>query len=96
MSGRRPCFVDAARAWLALDTDPTTRDEVQSMLDAGEHDALADRLLGARLEFGTAGLRGEMGGARVTPIPPLIGSFTLCAYRPITFVQMVRRPIRFV
>ena len=52
---------DAAAEWLSLDTDPTTRGEIQSMLDAGDNSTLADRLLSGRLEFGTAGLRGEMG-----------------------------------
>ena len=75
-------MVDAARAWLGLDTDPATRDEVQSMLDAGEHDALADRLLGARLEFGTAGLRGEMGAGydRMNDLVVLQTTQGLCQY----------------
>lgn len=62
-------LVAAARAWRADDPDPETRAEVDRLLapvergDAlGEPDlaALADRF-GARLQFGTAGLRGEMG-----------------------------------
>lgn len=51
---------DAARAWLALDPDPDTRAELEALLVAGDAAALADRF-GARLEFGTAGLRGELG-----------------------------------
>ncbi|TYK43264.1 phospho-sugar mutase [Actinomadura decatromicini] len=49
-----------AEEWLAQDPDPDTRAELQAILDAGDGGALADRF-GARLEFGTAGLRGELG-----------------------------------
>jgi phosphomannomutase len=51
---------DQARAWLAQDPDPATRDELHALLDAGDEAALADRF-GTRLQFGTAGLRGELG-----------------------------------
>jgi phosphomannomutase len=51
---------ELARAWIAGDPDPTTRDELQRLLDADEQDELADRL-GMSLEFGTAGLRGVVG-----------------------------------
>src|SRR4029450_6707243 len=54
----------AARAWRDEDPDPVTRAEVDRLLggDGGgpDVDALAERF-GARLQFGTAGLRGEMG-----------------------------------
>jgi phosphomannomutase len=50
----------AAEAWLADDPDPATREELAGLLAAGDDDALADRF-GARLQFGTAGLRGPMG-----------------------------------
>lgn len=62
-------LVAAARAWRADDPDPETRGEVDRLLAPvergealGDADvaALADRF-GARLQFGTAGLRGEMG-----------------------------------
>ncbi|HLT68754.1 MAG TPA: phospho-sugar mutase [Acidimicrobiales bacterium] len=57
-------LVAVARAWRDEDPDPETRAELDALLggDGGEPDlaALADRF-GARLEFGTAGLRGEMG-----------------------------------
>ena len=49
-----------ARAWLADDPDPVTRDELQAVLDAGDADELADRFR-ARLTFGTAGIRGALG-----------------------------------
>ncbi|GAA2085667.1 phospho-sugar mutase [Actinomadura alba] len=50
----------AAERWLAQDPDPVTRQELRAVLDAGDDAALADRF-GAKLEFGTAGLRGELG-----------------------------------
>ena len=50
----------AAEAWLADDPDPETRAELQALLDAGDTEALADRFRG-RLQFGTAGLRAELG-----------------------------------
>jgi phosphomannomutase len=64
-------LVAAARAWRDEDPDPETRAEVDRLLaggDRGEGGAgrgpdlagLADRF-STRLEFGTAGLRGEMG-----------------------------------
>ncbi|TDC15057.1 phospho-sugar mutase [Streptomyces sp. 8K308] len=49
-----------ARAWLAEDPDPETRAELAALLDAGDTAALAERFAGT-LQFGTAGLRGEMG-----------------------------------
>ncbi|MFF4619885.1 phospho-sugar mutase [Nonomuraea jabiensis] len=53
-------LVGAAREWLAQDPDPETRDELSRLLDGGDLEALRDRF-GAKLEFGTAGLRGELG-----------------------------------
>lgn len=56
----------AARAWSALDPDPVTRAELEALVvgaEAGDAAAtadLADRFSG-RLQFGTAGLRGELG-----------------------------------
>jgi phosphomannomutase len=58
--------VDDARAWMAQDPDPVTRTELDALVaraEAGEQpaaDDLAERFSG-RLEFGTAGLRGELG-----------------------------------
>ncbi|MGW6494015.1 phospho-sugar mutase [Nonomuraea angiospora] len=49
-----------AREWLAQDPDPETRDELSRLLDGGDLEALRERF-GAKLEFGTAGLRGELG-----------------------------------
>jgi phosphomannomutase len=53
-------ITDVARAWLVDDPDPETRAELQAILDAGDTAELTDRF-GARLEFGTAGLRGALG-----------------------------------
>ncbi len=58
--------MEAARAWLAQDPDPETREELTDLLaaaDAGDASALADLddRFGTRLAFGTAGLRGELG-----------------------------------
>ncbi|NUU20191.1 MAG: phospho-sugar mutase, partial [Streptomycetaceae bacterium] len=52
--------VETARAWLAEDPDPDTRAELRALLDAGDEAGLADRFSGL-LQFGTAGLRGELG-----------------------------------
>ncbi len=49
----------AAQAWLAVDPDPQTRAELEELL-AHDPEEVADRFSG-RLEFGTAGLRAELG-----------------------------------
>ncbi|MFH9736907.1 phospho-sugar mutase [Streptomyces roseolus] len=49
-----------AQAWLAEDPDSATREELGALLDRGETDELAVRFAGT-LQFGTAGLRGELG-----------------------------------
>lgn len=49
-----------ARSWLAQDPDPDTRAELEKLLESDDGDALRERF-GSRLEFGTAGLRGELG-----------------------------------
>lgn len=59
-------MLDAARAWFAQDPDDVTRDELAALIAAAEGgDAAAsadlDDRFGARLEFGTAGLRGRLG-----------------------------------
>lgn len=59
-------IVERAHAWLAQDPDAQTRAELQDLIERAEADdtdavaALEDRF-GARLAFGTAGLRGELG-----------------------------------
>jgi phosphomannomutase len=49
-----------AKAWLDEDPDSDTRAELGALIDAGDLDALAERFSGT-LQFGTAGLRGELG-----------------------------------
>jgi phosphomannomutase len=51
---------EAAQRWLEQDPDPETRAELEALLAANDEAGLADRF-GSRLEFGTAGLRGEIG-----------------------------------
>jgi phosphomannomutase len=53
-------IAEEARRWLTADPDPSTRAELQGILDSGDAQALAERF-GARLEFGTAGIRGPLG-----------------------------------
>ncbi|MBB6350628.1 phosphomannomutase [Nonomuraea muscovyensis] len=53
-------LVRRARQWLAQDPDPETRAELSGLIEQGDLAALADRF-GRKLEFGTAGLRGELG-----------------------------------
>jgi len=53
-------LMQRARAWAAEDPDPVTRAELEELIARGESDELADRFDGT-LEFGTAGLRGELG-----------------------------------
>lgn len=53
-------LVRRARQWLAQDPDPDTRAELSTLLETGDLPALRDRFQ-AKLEFGTAGLRGELG-----------------------------------
>ncbi|GAB2777386.1 phospho-sugar mutase [Streptomyces chlorus] len=49
-----------ARTWLAEDPDPETRAELSALLDADDVTELTARFSGT-LQFGTAGLRGELG-----------------------------------
>ncbi len=49
------------RAWINADPDPETRAELEALLAAGHDAELAERM-GPELDFGTAGLRGAVGG----------------------------------
>ncbi|MEY3933427.1 MAG: hypothetical protein RLZZ606_26 [Actinomycetota bacterium] len=51
---------EKALAWRNQDPDPGTRAELQALLDNNDLDGLTSRFH-TRLEFGTAGLRGELG-----------------------------------
>ncbi|MFE7134240.1 phospho-sugar mutase [Streptomyces sp. NPDC057638] len=53
-------LIERARTWLAEDPDPETRAELAALIDGGDPAALAERFSGT-LQFGTAGLRGELG-----------------------------------
>ncbi|MGW8397534.1 phospho-sugar mutase [Streptomyces lydicus] len=57
-------LITRAQAWLAEDPDPETREELSKLIDgAGDADITAElavRFAGT-LQFGTAGLRGELG-----------------------------------
>ncbi|MFF4251375.1 phospho-sugar mutase [Streptomyces sp. NPDC001663] len=53
-------LIARAKTWLAEDPDPETRDELSKLIEAGDVTELADRFSGT-LQFGTAGLRGELG-----------------------------------
>ncbi|MEV5849251.1 phospho-sugar mutase [Streptomyces sp. NPDC051985] len=53
-------LIARARTWLAEDPDPDTRDELAKLIDAADLPELSARFSGT-LQFGTAGLRGELG-----------------------------------
>jgi phosphomannomutase len=62
----RAALFGQARAWMAQDPDPVTRAELDALVaaaEAGDRPSAADlaERFGGRLEFGTAGLRGELG-----------------------------------
>lgn len=92
-----PDLLARARTWLADDPDPDTRTELTALLAAAEAGAegeapggedaarawaeLASRFAGT-LEFGTAGLRGEMGAGpnRMNRAVVIRAAAGLCAY----------------
>jgi len=53
-------LITRAKAWLAEDPDADTREELAELIDARSLPELATRFSGT-LQFGTAGLRGELG-----------------------------------
>ncbi|WP_030779073.1 phospho-sugar mutase [Streptomyces sp. NRRL S-920] len=53
-------LIARAQAWLAEDPDPETREELAKLVDAEDTAELTARFAGT-LQFGTAGLRGELG-----------------------------------
>ena len=53
-------LLETAANWLSQDPDPETRKELQDLIDSKDYEGLRARFE-TRLEFGTAGLRGELG-----------------------------------
>lgn len=53
-------LIARAKAWQAEDPDSDTREELAKIIDAEDIGTLAERFAGT-LQFGTAGLRGELG-----------------------------------
>lgn len=53
-------LIETAKAWLAQDPDSATASELQDLIKT-ENLAELESRFGSRLEFGTAGLRGELG-----------------------------------
>ncbi|MGW2508311.1 phospho-sugar mutase [Streptomyces scopuliridis] len=53
-------LIARAKVWQAEDPDSDTREELGKIIDAGDTGTLAERFAGT-LQFGTAGLRGELG-----------------------------------
>ncbi|MEV0525382.1 phospho-sugar mutase [Streptomyces sp. NPDC050439] len=53
-------LIARAQAWLAEDPDPETREELAKLIETADTAELAARFSGT-LQFGTAGLRGELG-----------------------------------
>ncbi|GAA4113767.1 phospho-sugar mutase [Nocardioides fonticola] len=83
-------LLDRVRRWVAEDPDPATRDELGVLLAAAEAagpdapaalDDLADRFAGT-LAFGTAGLRGALGGGpnRMNRVVVMRAAAGLAAY----------------
>ncbi|MFF3845003.1 phospho-sugar mutase [Streptomyces sp. NPDC002328] len=60
MPDDRDDLLARAHTWLAEDPDPETREELAALVEAGNVTDLAARFSGT-LQFGTAGLRGELG-----------------------------------
>ena len=54
-------LLERAREWVKFDPNTQTSSEIQGLIDIKDGVALA-KVLGSRLAFGTAGLRGPMGG----------------------------------
>jgi phosphomannomutase len=78
-------LIARARAWAAEDPDPETRAELERVIEqaggSGDRGDLADRFDGT-LEFGTAGLRGELGAGsnRMNRVVVIRAAAGLAAY----------------
>ncbi len=73
--------IGKARAWIDMDPDPETRQELQALVDQEDVAALEERFAG-RLEFGTAGLRGLLGAgpSRMNRVTVARATAGLCAW----------------
>ena len=77
-------LIDDARAWRDQDPDDATRAELDALIssaEAGDTEPLAERFA-SRLQFGTAGLRGELGAgpARMNRVLVTQAAAGLAAY----------------
>jgi phosphomannomutase len=74
-------LIERARAWAAEDPDPVTRAALEALIEPGEPPELADRFDGT-LDFGTAGLRGELGAGsnRMNRVVVIRAAAGLAAY----------------
>ncbi len=81
-------------AWIADDPDPETADELRALVDAGHAAALRERFAGF-LQFGTAGLRGLLGGgpARMNRAVVIRATAGLCAYLRATRPDAAERGV---
>ena len=70
-----------AERWIADDPDPQTRRELEQLIERRAEGELAERFAG-RLEFGTAGLRGVLGGGPMRMNRAVVRKTTagLCAH----------------
>ena len=53
-------FEDSARSWIQGDPDPEMASRLRSIIESGDQTTL-EEIMGGQLEFGTAGIRGEVG-----------------------------------
>ena len=60
MESTAPDWIAAGSAWVAADPNAETRGAIQAMVDAKDLAGL-EQALGARMAFGTSGLRASMG-----------------------------------
>ncbi|MGW2562996.1 phospho-sugar mutase [Streptomyces sp. NPDC001514] len=74
-------LIARAQAWLAEDPDAETRDELGKLIEARDTEELAARFAGT-LQFGTAGLRGELGAGpmRMNRVVVIRAAAGLAAY----------------
>ena len=74
-------IIEKARSWIAVDPDPETRRELQTLIDQGDDAAIEERFSGP-LGFGTAGLRGELGAgpARMNRVTVAQATVGFCAW----------------